>query len=140
MTKKLQFRATALACVLLLGMTTMAQGLQPTEACDVYCPSGKMNTHVNIMSYSSQKQMPKPAKADVAKAEGGMCTVTANLEYDPDLFGAPRFVGLYGFSLNGYMVQMGLYDNGEGVYQGQVEPGTYDIITCFNNGEGLMPY
>ena len=134
MVNKLQFRASALASVLLLGMATMAQGLQPTEACDVYCPSGKMNTTVNIMSYSSQKQMPKPAKADVAKAEGG-CDVTAIIEYDPEQFQAPEFIGLYSNE-----VQYGLWDDeGEGIYQGhQVQPGTYDIIAQFK--EGRTPY
>lgn len=141
MTKKLQFRATALTCVLLLGMATMAQGLQPTEACDVYCPSGIMNANVNIMSYSSQKEMPKPTKANVAKAQDGMCTVTANLEYDPELFAIDN-VGLYFtdmFASSGMYSSIGLFDvTGEGVYQGQAEPGVYDIIACFK--QGRTPY
>jgi len=133
MTKKLQFRATALASVLLLGMATMAQGLQPTEACDVYCPSGIMNANVNIMSYSSQKEMPKPTKANVAKAEGG-CDVTAIIEYDPEQFQAPEFIGFYGND-----VSFGLWDDeGEGVYHDQVLPGTYDIIAQFKKGR--TPY
>ena len=142
MKKKLQFRATALTCVLLLGMATMAQGLQPTEACDVYCPSGIMNANVNIMSYSSQKEMPKPTKANVAKAEGG-CDVTAIIEYDPEQFQAPESIILYdasngqGYNLNDW--------RGTGEYSLLpvpgvlfVVPGTYDIFAQFKKGS--TPY
>ena len=136
MTKKLPFRATALACVFLLGMTTMAQvGFQPMPASDVYCPSGKMSANVTFSTSSSMQQnqmeMLKKAKKPIAKAEGG-CDVTAILEYDPDQFQAPEFIGLYSNE-----VQYGLWDDeGEGIYRGysQVQPGTYDIIAQFKEG------
>lgn len=135
MTQKLRFRATTLVSALLLGMATMAQWLQPTEACDIYCPSGKMNTNVNIMSYSSQKDMPKPVKTHIAKAEGG-CNVTAILDYDPEQFQAPEFVGIYGTNAS-----YGLWDDeGEGTYISYqpLEAGTYDIIAQFKKGR--TPY
>ncbi|MBR1727865.1 MAG: hypothetical protein IJ724_14715 [Muribaculaceae bacterium] len=138
MTKKLPFRATALACVLLLGMTTMAQvEFQPMPASDVYCPSGKMSANVSIMSYSNQKEISKLAKANVAKAENDLCTVTAILDYDPEQFQAPQFIGLY--RNDGYGI--GLWDDeGEGVYQGyeELEPGIYDIVALFKKGR--TPY
>ena len=133
MTQKLLLRATLLVCAMLLGMSLQAQVINQST---VFNPSGIKNPHVkfsssvNCQGIDLTQTREQPQKA-TAKAESDLCTVTLNMEYDPEVVQAPFFAFL--IDNNNLSGNYGMaFDNGEGALQGQVAPGNYDIIAVFS--------
>ena len=120
-------------CAMLLGMSLQAQVINQST---VFNPSGIKNPHVkfsssvNCQGIDLTQTREQPQKA-TAKAESDLCTVTLNMEYDPEVVQAPFFAFL--IDNNNLSGNYGMaFDNGEGALQGQVAPGNYDIIAVFS--------
>ena len=132
MTTKLLLRTAALTCALLLGMTLQAQFVNQSM---VFNPSGIENPHVKFFSSANYQgmditKMREQSQKNAAKAEGDLCTVTLNMEFDPEVYRRPYIAEL----IDNNNLHFGLFrafDNGEGALQGQVVPGTYDIVAMF---------
>lgn len=128
MTTKLLLRTTALTCALLLGFNASAQNEFYYVEKD-YNPSGIVNPNAEFSSsyqQLNQIQLFEQAKSMEAKAEGNLCTVTFNLEYDPEIVDQPP---------RAYLIRgdkrTDARNNSEGTLVAQVEPGTYDIVAFF---------
>ena len=128
MTTKLLLRTATLTCALMMGFIARAQSEYYHVEMD-YNPLGIVNPNVKFScSYQqlNQMQLFEQAKSTVAKAEGNLCTVTFNLEYDPEIVNQPP---------RAYLIRgdkrTGASNNGEGSLVAQVEPGTYDIVAFF---------
>lgn len=127
--KKLLLKTAMVVGAMLLGMTLQAQMFQPYQVHKVYNPSGVESPNMEFhTSYQvmDKEQMIEQFQKTTSKAEGNMCTITLNMEYDANVFQAPFFA--YFTNDNGFIG--GAYDMGNGI-QGQIPQGTYNIISCF---------
>ncbi len=120
------FLNTVLLCALSLGSNSMAQETK------IYNPSGKQLTNRSFRS--SHKSVDNiifdNAKKAINSEDNELFTVTINLEYDPELFWDNDGVSLinYDNETNPFFY---CWDIGDGICQGEVPTGTYDIIATF---------
>ena len=137
--KKLLLKTAMVVGAMLLGMTLQAQVFQPIQTESVYNPSGKvvpdMTTHHSnlLQDQDATKQMWK-----APKAEGEMCTLRINLDYDREHFTAPfpPMVDVINDNGEGYR----LWDfTMQGLFEQSVAAGTYHVFCQFNSTKGV-PY
>jgi len=142
MTTKLLLRTAALSCALLLCFTSLAQ-VEFQPYCVHYDRTAVGVQSPNVTRYSSYpetnleqlRQLAQKAKAK-AKAGEAMCTITLNMEYDPEVYEAPYIAYIYD---DHDMVGVA-FDNGQGSLQGQVPQGVYDIVSCFTTEDYSQYY
>ncbi len=132
MTKKLLLRTAALTCALLLGLNTLAQvEFYPDQMRTVSKPVGYVDSKVRITTTDVQ-QTPMGANQTLKapKAEGEMCTLRINLDYDRNQFKATYFIDVITDNGEGYR----LFDFAMlGTFEQQVAAGTYHIICFFQS-------
>lgn len=126
MKTKLLKLAMTVMCACLFASPLSAQGIQPVK---VYNPSGKQ---IPGVTFASSSQAPQPeaqslTNKNLRKIEGGDCTVTLNLEYDPEQFMAPFMAYIVGSET---IAIAGDFE-GTGTMQARVPEGTYDIVAYF---------
>ncbi len=128
--KNYLLKTIMLTSALLMGFGLHAQLELPIRVSKVCSQTGKPTPKITTFCSNGQtdeKQLIEHARKTVAKAEGDMYTVTFNLEYDVEFYQAPFFAYIFG---DNDFLQLA-FDNGEGALQGQVPPGTYDIVAYF---------
>ena len=124
-------------CALLRGLTALAQvEFQPCRVHHDCSPMGIQNPNVKMFSYSSypefdQTKMHEQISKSAAKAEGEMYTITLNLEYDADVFQGGNAVPNFAYITDDSGIVGLAFKSGEDVLQGQLPPGTYNIIAYF---------
>ncbi len=121
----------ALVYAFLLVITMHAQETK------IYNPSGIINPNTKIISSNQvlqdQIKLYNQNKTTSPKKEGQNCNITINFEYDPTQFQAPWIAFL--IDLNDLTNYTPIFDYyGNGIIEGQVSPGTYDIVTSFSHG------
>ena len=130
--KKLLLKTAMVVGAMLLGMTMQAQEFQPYCISKTYNPTGIVDPNVKFLNSSSyqefdQTTMREQVRKAAAKAEGQICTITLNLEYDADVLLAPFMAYITDDSnIIGYAMQ-----SGENMLQGQIPSGTCNIIVQF---------
>ncbi|MBO5539327.1 MAG: hypothetical protein J5980_00070 [Muribaculaceae bacterium] len=136
MKRKILQRTVALACTLLLGMATMAQAtFQPIQDSKVFNPTGKLTDAAFSNSNYQMNQVHDQASVS-HKAEGDMCTVTFNLDYDHESFRAPYMVII----ISEDMKVSYAFSSGEDQLLGQVAPGVYDFFLDFTDRASTSTY
>jgi len=144
MINKLLQRIAALSCALMLCFTSLAQ-VEFQPYCVHYDRTAVGVQSPNVTRYSSSsypetnleqlRQLAQKAKAK-AKAGEAMCTITLNMEYDPEVYEAPFIAYIF----DDHDVVGFAFDNGQGSLQGQVPQGVYDIVSCFTTEDHSQYY
>ncbi len=130
MTTKLLLRTTALTCALMLGLNTLAQvEFYPDQMRSVSKPVGYVDSKVRFTTTDMQQSpMSTNQTLKAPKAEGEMCTLTINLDYDREAYMAPFMIDVITDNREGYR----LFDFAMlGTFEQQVAAGTYHIICVF---------
>ena len=138
MTTKLLLRTAALTCALLLGLNTLAQvEFYPDQMRTVSKPMGYVDSKVRYTTTDMQQgQMGTNQALKAPKANGETCTLTINLDYDPETYMAPFMIDVFTDNREGYR----LFDFAMmGTFEQPVAAGTYHIICIFQTISNTSP-